>query len=82
MLFFIKGTVSNLLNNRTFKYISCYSLSLFHKQDKYKSFLFKYISCYSLSMAQDGTLESLIKFKYISCYSLSTLAGSIFAGTT
>ncbi len=55
----------------TFKYISCYCLSILFLIGKSNSTLFKYISCYCLSELR-GIMNELIHiFKYISCYCLS-----------
>ena len=56
---------------QSFKYISCYCLSIFRQHSGVISMGFKYISCYCLSHRRNRRPCSGFSFKYISCYCLS-----------
>ena len=71
MLLFIQMSIWLYMYHRSFKYISCYSLSDGKVDGNKEKNKFKYISCYSLSTSYGTPEPALPPFKYISCYSLS-----------
>ena len=61
----------------SFKYISCFYLSLIQTGCKTRRILFKYISCFYLSKIGSKIFNTKIRFKYISCFYLSEMQNAV-----
>ena len=71
MLLFICHGLAPVVHGKSFKYISCYCLSIFSSFVIKSVCVFKYISCYCLSVSSCPLSINNLLFKYISCYCLS-----------